>query len=191
MVHSHLRQRRILGAVSGFIMRQILAWYAICAWRTSFPIPASVRNFSNLISLQSWTKSYVGDINKELHGISLCYCCTRQWIAVGTISLLRMRFSRMMKAYLRESIFSVRLLIVNGTILVRDLLVLSYLILSYPKEIPNGFPCLDNVIQTRGMLRDCRKRESSVFSFSKVEQHPSVSIRVSKHGKPLSNSFIK
>ena len=60
---------------------------------------------------------------------------------MGTISLLRMRFSRMMKAYLRESIFSVRLLIVNGTILVRDLLVLSYLILSYPKEIPNGFPC--------------------------------------------------
>ena len=25
------------------------------------------------------------------------------------------------------------------------------------KEIPNGFPCLNNVIQTRGMLRDFRK----------------------------------
>ena len=30
------------------------------------------------------------------------------------------------------------------------------------KEIPNGFPCLDDVIQTRGMLRDCRK--ASVFN---------------------------
>ena len=25
------------------------------------------------------------------------------------------------------------------------------------KEIPDGFPCLDNAIQTRGMLRDLRK----------------------------------
>ena len=25
------------------------------------------------------------------------------------------------------------------------------------KEIPNGFPCLDTLIQTRGMLRDLRK----------------------------------
>ena len=33
------------------------------------------------------------------------------------------------------------------------------------KYIPNGFPCLDTLIQTRGMLRD-------IFSFSKVEQHP-------------------
>ena len=25
------------------------------------------------------------------------------------------------------------------------------------KEIPNSFPCLDTLIQTRGMLRDLRK----------------------------------
>ena len=29
------------------------------------------------------------------------------------------------------------------------------------KLLPNGFPCLDNVIQTRGMLRDCRKAKNT------------------------------
>ena len=57
-------------------------------------------------------------------------------------------------------------------------------ILSYPniiKEIPNGFPCLDNgysdpnardVARLEKSLRKIRAAKASVFSFSKVKQHP-------------------
>ena len=46
------------------------------------------------------------------------------------------------------------------------------------KELPNGFPCLDNVIQTFGMLLDFRKAKNTRLAacvflrFSTVSQHP-------------------
>ena len=48
----------------------------------------------------------------------------------------------------------------------------------FVKELPNGFPCLDDVIQTLGMLLDFRKAKNThvaarVFlRFSTVSQHP-------------------
>ena len=61
------------------------------------------------------------------------------------------------------------------------------------KEIPDGFPCLDNVIQTLGMLLDFRKTKNIclaprvfLYAFLKSRATSRVfRIRVSKHGKPL------
>ena len=55
------------------------------------------------------------------------------------------------------------------------------------KELPNGFPCLDNVIQTLGMLLDFRKAKNTRLVSSGSRNIP----RVSKHGKQLGISLIR
>ena len=72
------------------------------------------------------------------------------------------------------------------------------------KELPNGFLCLDTLIQTLGMLLDFRKPKKTRLTarvflrFSQVSQHPAcldrniprVWIRVSKDGKPFGISLL-
>ena len=63
------------------------------------------------------------------------------------------------------------------------------------KELPNGFPCLDNVIQTLGMLLDFRKAKNTrlVFSYAFLQSRNilCVWITLSKQGKPLGISLIE
>ena len=60
--------------------------------------------------------------------------------------------------------------------------------------LPNGFPCLDNVIQTLGMLLDFRKAKNTrlvfCYAFLQSRNIPRVWITLSKPGKPLGISLI-
>ena len=64
------------------------------------------------------------------------------------------------------------------------------------KELPNGFPCLDTVIQTLGILLDVRNAKNTRLAacvflrFSTVSQHPARLDHVIQHGRPLGISLI-
>ena len=62
------------------------------------------------------------------------------------------------------------------------------------KELPNGFLCLDNMIQTLGMLLDFRNAKNTrlvfCYAFLQSRNIPCVWITLSKHEKPSGISLI-
>ena len=65
------------------------------------------------------------------------------------------------------------------------------------KELPNGFPCLNTLIQTLGMLLDFRKAKNTRLAarvflcFSQVSQHPACLVHVIQTWKTMFKTLFQ